>query len=350
MKAFSIQIEDINVEHTLPRLQRLESFPSSSIFTSPSWTGAWLKALPDTANTKAVTLYHNEQPVGATFCTFALKRRFLLPSKVICYINQFGNKCIDDLFIEFNEIVSNQTNRQSVYNEFIQHILETGLANEIVFPGITKSTLDLIEETTNSKGFALKVLQSMPYYYVDTSVSAVDSSLYNDSLSSNTRRQIQRSTHLYEERHGELQMTIPQNSTQALEYLSDLDGIHSQYWREKGEKGAFYSNRLKTFHQTLIRDSFDKGIIQLSKITAGDHLLGYLYNFKYDKKIYCYQSGFIYQDDNRLKPGLTAHNLAIQSAIHDGAIEYNFLAGEARYKKSLATHSGQMYWTKLSKG
>jgi CelD/BcsL family acetyltransferase involved in cellulose biosynthesis len=49
-----------------------------------------------------------------------------------------------------------------------------------------------------------------------------------------------------------------------------------------------------------------------------------------------YQSGFIEVDDNRLKPGLSTHAACMQECMNRGFLAYNFLAGEARYKRELA--------------
>jgi len=64
-----------------------------------------------------------------------------------------------------------------------------------------------------------------------------------------------------------------------------------------------------------------------------------------------YQSGLRYEDDNRLKPGLIAHSLAIQHYLDGKASEYDFLAGErgrVQYKQSLGSCKRQLMWIELN--
>ena len=65
--------------------------------------------------------------------------------------------------------------------------------------------------------------------------------------------------------------------------------------------------------------------------------MGYLYNFRFRDRIYAYQSGFAYEEDPRLKPGLICHALAIERAAADSTVRiYDFLAGDSRFKRSFA--------------
>ncbi|MFL5257239.1 MAG: GNAT family N-acetyltransferase [Rhodopila sp.] len=58
-----------------------------------------------------------------------------------------------------------------------------------------------------------------------------------------------------------------------------------------------------------------------------------------------YQSGFVYRDDdNQAKPGLTCHLAAILDALNRGMDIYDFLAGDDRYKRSLADQSHPQFW------
>ena len=44
-----------------------------------------------------------------------------------------------------------------------------------------------------------------------------------------------------------------------------------------------------------------------------------------------YQSGFLYESDSQLKPGLVSHMLAIDHNLDSGARTYDFLAGDQRF-------------------
>ena len=70
-------------------------------------------------------------------------------------------------------------------------------------------------------------------------------------------------------------------------------------------------------------------------MSAGETAIAYLYNFIDGKTVRYYSSGFLYEADNRLKPGMVAHTLCIEHYLATGMDRYDFMAGEARYKTSL---------------
>ena len=65
-----------------------------------------------------------------------------------------------------------------------------------------------------------------------------------------------------------------------------------------------------------------------------------------------YQSGIAYEADNRLKPGLVCHAHAVAYNAAAGHRIYDFLGGEARYKKSLSTdaaHVRELTWSTIQR-
>jgi CelD/BcsL family acetyltransferase involved in cellulose biosynthesis len=89
--------------------------------------------------------------------------------------------------------------------------------------------------------------------------------------------------------------------------------------------------------------------VELLELTAGPEILGYLYNFQHGGRVYNYQSGFSYHQDNRHRPGLIAHAMAITRAKEDGMRIYDFLAGDAHYKARLGRQMGTLIWCRGQK-
>ena len=61
-----------------------------------------------------------------------------------------------------------------------------------------------------------------------------------------------------------------------------------------------------------------------------------LYNIVYRGRVYFYQAGRTLDVPKKLRLGLAAHALALQTAMEAGYSEYDFLAGSAQYKRQLA--------------
>ena len=91
------------------------------------------------------------------------------------------------------------------------------------------------------------------------------------------------------------------------------------------------------------------GAVRISRTLAGDQTIGVLYNFVHDGRVLNYQSGFLYESDGRLKPGLVSHVLAIQDSIARGERSYDFLAGGGGHKSRLANREHAMKWIAIGR-
>ena len=75
-----------------------------------------------------------------------------------------------------------------------------------------------------------------------------------------------------------------------------------------------------------------RGEVTIIRISSGETIIGFLYNFIWRARMSAYQSGFASHDnESRAKPGLTCHCAAIQEALGQGFDFYDFLAGDDRY-------------------
>jgi len=157
---------------------------------------------------------------------------------------------------------------------------------------------------------------------------------YLDGLSANTRQQLRRAMRGYEAR-GPLRLTVAATAAEALAWFERLATLHQATWTGRGREGAFAYPFFARFHRALIERHHAAGLVELAKVTAGEGEVGYLYNFLWRGRVLSYQSGFAYEADARLKPGLVSHALCIERHLAAGAAAYDFLAGDARYKTSL---------------
>jgi CelD/BcsL family acetyltransferase involved in cellulose biosynthesis len=98
------------------------------------------------------------------------------------------------------------------------------------------------------------------------------------------------------------------------------------------------------FHRCLLRRAVPLGQAEIVTVRAGPRVLAHLYNFIWRGRVLSYQSGVDIDADPKAKPGLVAHLAAMRHYAARGLIEYDFLAGEARYKRSLATEIDEQLW------
>jgi CelD/BcsL family acetyltransferase involved in cellulose biosynthesis len=144
---------------------------------------------------------------------------------------------------------------------------------------------------------------------------------------------------------GELTLRRAATAEQAHAHLDALAALHQQSWTARGEPGCFAHPFFARFHHALIDRGMPRGEIDLFRITAGEAIVGLLYNFRHRGRSLAYQGGFAYGLGGRhAKPGLTSHVMAMQFCLEAGLDAYDFLAGEDRYKTSLSGETTMLHW------
>lgn len=175
-----------------------------------------------------------------------------------------------------------------------------------------------------------------PSWRVDLDAVRASGKAYLDTLSANTRQQIRRSMRLYQQADTLSAMRAEDVAT-ALRWLDGLKELHQLQWQARGKPGGFAFPFFERFQRRLIADCLPRGEIELLRVTRGEQAIGYVYNLVLRGHVLAFVTGFLYQDDKRLKPGLVCHTLAIERHLREGASVYDFLAGETRYKSNLGT-------------
>jgi hypothetical protein len=136
---------------------------------------------------------------------------------------------------------------------------------------------------------------------------------------------------------GPLALEWAETAEQAASILEDLVALHQDAWHAVGEPGVFASASFAGFHRTLAPELVAAGRATLVRVRCGDEVIAGLYGFRDGDRLRAYQSGLRRYDDNRLRPGIVAHVLAMEEARRRGVALYDHLAGEARYKRELST-------------
>jgi CelD/BcsL family acetyltransferase involved in cellulose biosynthesis len=190
----------------------------------------------------------------------------------------------------------------------------------------------------------VRVANTEPAPFVDLAALRASGRGYLDALSQNTRYQLRRSARRYAEA-GPLCVERAKTVAEAWDFLDALATLHQETWTARGRPGAFADPFFRHFHRDLLAATVPQGRADVLRIAAGSAVLGYLYNFRNGGRVLQYQGGFAYgAAAAHQKPGLTCHHLAIEHYLADGAAVYDFLAGDDRYKSSLATERGKLFW------
>jgi CelD/BcsL family acetyltransferase involved in cellulose biosynthesis len=311
--------------------------------------GTWLRCLPPHLSPLLFEVRHEDRLVALALLGRHRRRRHGVLVSNGLFLSESGDPRYDCLTVEHNGLLVERASRDVVMAEAMRGLASLGLAwDELFLGGIAGEDVQPYLLGAQRCGIVPLVKVRKPYHFVDCAAVRESGRDYLDALSSNTRYQIRRAMRSYLER-GALQVQVAQTLDEAQACFSKLSVLHQQYWLSRGQRGAFANEFASDFHRNLIASRFRHGEIQLVEIRAGASPIGYLYNFAFGGVVSNYQSGFAYEKDARLKPGLVSHCCAIQHSVADGARIYDLLMGEQRYKQSLATHHGEMAWLVLQK-
>jgi CelD/BcsL family acetyltransferase involved in cellulose biosynthesis len=150
--------------------------------------------------------------------------------------------------------------------------------------------------------------------------------------------------------HGPLRLEEAQDDATRQHYFAEMARMHNAVWHARGVTGAFECATFIAFHTALVQQLAAHGGIKLLRARAGGHVLGYVYGLNDRGCNYVYQSGFCYEEDTKLRPGLVTHALAISHCRAQGLHEYDLMAGESQYKRALAQERRHIAWVTLHRG
>ena len=309
---------------------QVEQVANVSFFLSWQWISCWMEVMkPDL---HLCSVYTKDRLIGlGLFVSCDLKRHRFLSVKQL-RLHSTGLEACDQIWPEYNGMLVESGYEALVYSGLVPFLESAPLEwDEFVIGPLDKGVIDIVNCSSTTP---LTIWQA-PTYRVNLRSLHAGKSSFLESISKNTRQQIRRSIRHYEKKGG-LSFTKARSPKEARQYFDAIGILHKQRWNKES---GFCNHRFIQFHHQLIEMNFHCGSIELLKLEVAGDVVGYLYNFVFRNKVLFYLSGLDCVVENKLKPGLVLHSLSIQTHLDNGDEEYDFLGGDARYKRSLALKS-----------
>ncbi len=313
---------------------------NASVFNTWPWVEAWLTTVVDSPSSITVARIFDTSGTLSAMTLISwqrIRRRGFFVLRQL-RINEWSGEG-SNMVIEHNDLISRQPQHLAQQRQALLDALQQSFPrpwDELRWPGAPFERWP--------EGFDAQAEEVEPGWAVlrKGDDDYLDSTAY---LSGNRRQQIRRSMRHYEKLYGEMPvLDEPADCDQALVWFAEMGQMHARYWRSKGWPGAFANPTWVAMHEALIAQLWPVQAVRILRLRSGSQVLGYLYNTRWQGVESSMQSGFDYADDNRLKPGLIAHCLAVRAAFDAGCQRYDFLMGEAPYKASLSNHDYRLYW------
>lgn len=314
-------------------------------FLSWGWMSTWLKSLPPQHGVRLIVGFLGDEPVLAFFAGLSNKKWGKLFRSRVVSLNATGITWFDKIYLEYNTVLIRPG--LTIDAEGLLHALDNFSWDEFYLPGLSAQFAERFVDLLNdSERFNTILEQKSAAWFVDLEQVREAGMDYLQFLSSNKRNQIRRSIKEYE-KDGKIEIRAARNTGEALEFLEQLAALHQKEWRERGMQGAFSNEYFFQFHRDLVSERFPHGEIQMLSVSTPSTVLGYLYSFIYNNRVYFYQSGLNYLPGNVYRPGLVSHYHAILYNAEAGKSVYDFMAGDADYKTSLSTSTEDVYWVRI---
>jgi CelD/BcsL family acetyltransferase involved in cellulose biosynthesis len=338
---------DLTVEQMAPSWQELESRAQQSFFLSWAWVGCWLRQTGARPNWLVAT--RGERLVGLALLQPGKSNTF--PYLSGRYLTASGRPDFDSVFIEYNDLLAEPHERPAVRQAF-RDFLSLPQSAARPFGGWSRLHLagatDEMRASWTDERFVVRAETVRSAPFIELKDVRKSGTTYLGTRSANCRQQIRRSMRLFEI-YGDLRLEEAHSIEEARSIFDDMKRMHQIGWQARGKPGAFAVPFFEQFHSALLEEAWPAGRIDLLRLRAGSKMIGCLYNFLFRGDAYAYQSGFVTASDPRQKPGLMMHAMAAERYASAGLDRYLLLAGESRYKTSLATGAEILHWLVIRK-
>lgn len=315
----------------------------ANFFLSWSWIGNWLNCL-DNDFVVCEAKIDNETVGLGILIQKTVMRKFFVRSKQL-HLHRTGNEKLDQTWIEYNDFLLAKGTEKAVRKSMVDHLIKSDKWDEIIIGASQKAALTPFHMANLSE----QLVWHSHSYQVDLAHLRETKTDYLSTLSKNTRYQINRSIRSYE-KLGEIALSTATSPQEALRWFDEAAPFHINRWKNTKVGSGFTNPVFVKFHQDLISKNFDRAFVDLIKVTAGEHVICYLYNFIQGNEVKFYLSANNYdENDATYKPGLVSHYLAIKHYLNKGFDVYDFMAGESQYKRSLSSMSSPIYLSKFNK-
>lgn len=325
----------------------LQTRSDCSFFTSWAWIGSWLDTVKANAKLHIYRCHHEGVLIGlGVLCEIVAKKRGFLPYREFSLNECHLPGC--NFWVEYNGLLVARGHAETCWKNFFYMMRETDLVwHEVVLSAVDPDVPGYYASTVDRSSVLLVDAEWEPWC-AELSEEDAEMAQLLTKFSSNRRWQIRRSLKEYES-DGPVALDEARDLDEALSYFTAMGELHTARWNSVGEAGSFANSRWVDFHRSLIKNSFADGVVQLLRLSCGARAIGYIYNFIWRDTVCVLQNGFVMEKDNVRKPGYVAHCMAMSLNAGRRFSKYDFMMGEAQYKKSLATQGHPMLWIRIQK-
>ena len=314
--------------------------PTCSFFLDRDWVESWLETFGQDLRPSILLFEYDSQPVGICLLVRTWVVRGFIPLRRYS-LNTSGESQEDTCYAEYNDVLCRPGFEQLISRRLAAYLKDLPW-DELVLPAF--SVTDFYEHLKGSMT-RLDLEEILhPSYYVSLSDLREKGLSFQAALGSKQRKHLRQNLRNYSEQ-GPLELELAEDVASAQRLLSELADLSQKRWTEMGRKAMFASARFRAFNQKLVERCVPKGVVHLMRVSAGGNTIGIVCNLVHRDRVYFYQCGYNYGSDTRLSPGTVTLSLVIEHYLKTGLDQFDFLSGDAPYKRWLSTDYRSLSWS-----
>jgi CelD/BcsL family acetyltransferase involved in cellulose biosynthesis len=304
---------------------------------APGWIFPWIDAFGDGVEIRALALFDGTRLVG--LAPLGARRR---PHRLGFRVRSLellatGEDEADEIASDYVGVVAERGVEAQVADAVVKALAEAGDWDELMMERMSGDSPMplLLADALRQAGYVVDLAVTGFAPYVALPRSWED---YLAALPASRRYFIRRTLRDFDAWAGGVaRVSLAQTDKEAAEALGILAALHGERWKEAGKGGAFASEKFLAFHRAVLPGLREAGALGLRWLSVRGEPIAAHYEIMWHGKVHFYQSGRKTRLPRGIRPGIVMHAHAIQCAIDGGLSEYDFLAGDARYKLELAT-------------
>jgi hypothetical protein len=306
-----------------------------AVAASWDWTETWLRHYGDLVGHRFAVGEASGVPCAIALVTQGVGRKrgpFRVRS---VHLGTAGEPPGESVFVEYNRLLSGARHRDAFATALLRDLRDDPSWHHLALDGFAQEDAAALLRAEPALSPQLEACPVMELEAAEREENGV-----LGLLRSGARRKVRRSL----AELGEVTGEWATKSDEGIDMLDELIELHQRRWEAAGEPGAFASPRFAGFHRELVSRLLPRGAAILFRVRAADRTVGCLYHFAERGRALFYQSGLAAYEDKRIAPGFVAFALCMQACLEHGFTEYDFLAGESRYKRDLSNSSRELVW------
>jgi predicted ATP-grasp superfamily ATP-dependent carboligase len=247
-----------------------------------------------------------------------------------------GEPEADEVCSEHLGILAERGIEQAVARALAEALTEGALGpwDEVVIGPMDRDTNvpEALAAELSRAGAGVELSPGPTSYFVELPPTFAE---YTACLSASSRYLLTRSVRDFEQwAAGEAVLHVASTPAELEEGKRVLVALHGERW---GGGGAFVSPRFRAFHDEAMAALFAEGHLELLWLCVHGEPFAAAYQILWGPRVHYYQSGRRLDVPKNLRPGIALLAYALRRAIDAGRREYDFLGGDYRYKRDLAT-------------